>query len=571
MSDQFTQLNQLFETAGSGHVLYVYENRDAYTRQAVSFIASGIEQGHQVIVIDRQDRYDRIFRALRGSMSDEQLGCVRYVNSLEFYRVQEPFCCGMVLEQYKDLLVPLSAQGIAFRLWAHAEWPENAKVQDELEMVEQLADYSVTTQGFSSVCCYDGAQTSAAMQHKLLRHHAYWLTDQALVTSPLYAKDGPLFPISVPFQEERGHANRESDMRRKTEERLRATKSQLESFITRNLDPIIILNQDEKVIRVNEAFERLFGWTNEEVMGLKAAVLPTIPLDRRYEVPRNKHVNMTGRNVEGYESLRYRKDGTPVNVMISSFPLLDEDDNPNGRAVIVRDITERMQAQELLIRTEKLSIAGELAAGIAHEIRNPVTAVKGFLHLLQTGGASKQLYFDIMASEIQRIETILSELLMLAKPQAVHFQSRNIPALIRDVITLLDAQANLNNVRILTDFEDENLCLECEENQIKQVCINFIKNAIEAMPGGGELLIQLARGDGMLFIRFVDQGGGIPEHVLARLGQPFYTTKEKGTGLGFMVSRKIIENHNGTVRVFSEERRGTTIEVSLPLDSASLQ
>ncbi|MFC4100792.1 ATP-binding protein [Paenibacillus xanthanilyticus] len=571
MSDQITQLNQLLESAGSGHVLYVYDELDAYTRQAVSFITCGIEQGHQVLFIDRQDRYDRIFRMLQDGQSDAQLDLVRYVNSLEFYRVREPFCCGMVLEQYKDLLVPLSAGGITFRLWAHAEWPENAEAPGELEMLEHLADYSVTTQGFSAVCCYNGAQMTATLQHKLLRHHAYWLTDQALVVSPLYAKDAPFFPLSAPFRMESQRTEQESAMRKKTEDQLRATQSQLESFITRNLDPVIILNQDEKVIRVNQAFERLFGWTNEEVMGLKAAVLPIIPLDRRYEVPRNKHVNMTGRNVEGYESLRYRKDGTSVNVMISSFPLLDEDDNPNGRAVIVRDITERMQAQELLIRTEKLSIAGELAAGIAHEIRNPVTAVKGFLHLLQSGGTSKQLYFDIMASEIQRIETILSELLMLAKPQAVHFQSRNIAALIRDVITLLDAQANLNNVRILTDFEDENLCLECEENQIKQVCINFIKNAIEAMPDGGELLIQLAQGEGMLHIRFVDQGGGIPEHVLARLGQPFYTTKEKGTGLGFMVSRKIIENHNGTVRVFSEERRGTTIEVSLPLESASRQ
>lgn len=569
MSDQMTQFSQLLETAGGGHAIYVYEELEAYISQAVSFITIGIEQGHQILFIDGQDRYDRIYRKLRESLSEDRLHDVRYINSHEFFQVHKPLSCGSVLEQYKELLVPLSVHGIAFRLWAHAEWLESAEVPCELEMVEQLADYSVTTQGFTAVCCYDGAKMTIAMQNKLLRHHEYWLTDREIVRSPLYVKDRPIVSAAAQLNPERVQAEQDSFLRRKTEDRLRATQSQLESFITRNLDPIIILSQEEKVIRVNQAFERLFGWSTEEMMGLKASVIPIIPIDRRYEVPRNKHINMTGRNVEGYETVRHRKDGTPINVIISSFPLADEDDNVNGRAVILRDITERMQAQELLIRTEKLSIAGELAAGIAHEIRNPVTAVKGFLHLLQTGAPSKQLYFDIMASEIQRIETILSELLMLAKPQAVHFQSRKIAALIRDVITLLDAQANLNNVRILTDFEDEDLCVECEENQIKQVCINFVKNAIEAMPNGGELLIQLARSEELLFIRFIDQGGGIPEQVLARLGQPFYTTKEKGTGLGFMVSRKIIENHNGNVRVFSEEHRGTTIEVSLPLESSN--
>jgi two-component system sporulation sensor kinase A len=172
-----------------------------------------------------------------------------------------------------------------------------------------------------------------------------------------------------------------------------------------------------------------------------------------------------------------------------------------------------------------------------------------------------------MSSEIERIDLILSELLMLAKPQAANFRRTNIGLLIKEVVTLLDAQANLYNVQIITESAHDDIYINCESNQIKQVCINFIKNAIEAMPNGGEMKIKLERGPSTVMIRFIDQGGGMPQHVLSRLGQPFYTTKEKGTGLGFMVSKKIIENHNGSVQVFSEENKGTTIEINMPYES----
>jgi two-component system sporulation sensor kinase A len=144
------------------------------------------------------------------------------------------------------------------------------------------------------------------------------------------------------------------------------------------------------------------------------------------------------------------------------------------------------------------------------------------------------------------------------------FFRKNVKVLLAQVITLLDTQAILNNVEIVTEFQPGDTHMECDENQLKQVFINYIKNAIEAMPAGGKLIIQVRKiGNEKINILFIDDGVGMAEEVLSRLGQPFYTTKEKGTGLGYMIS--IIENHLGEVNIMSEVNKGTTIEVKLPL------
>ncbi|MEH7234922.1 PAS domain S-box protein [Bacillus sp. JJ1562] len=232
--------------------------------------------------------------------------------------------------------------------------------------------------------------------------------------------------------------------------------------------------------------------------------------------------------------------------------------------VIIRDISDRIKAEELMIKSEKLSIAGQLAAGIAHEIRNPLTAIKGFLQLFNDEFQGKQNYFDIIFSELNRIELILSELLLLAKPSEINFKNKDIRIILRDVVTLLETQAILQNIQINIDFVNEDSIITCDENQIKQVFINLIKNSIDAMENGGTLIIRTMVTNDSIYILFIDEGCGIPESILDRIGEPFYTTKEKGTGLGLMVSYNIIENHNGEIRVDSKENEGTTFEIILP-------
>ncbi|MBA2942709.1 PAS domain S-box protein [Paenibacillus sp. CGMCC 1.16610] len=355
---------------------------------------------------------------------------------------------------------------------------------------------------------------------------------------------------------------RDITKRKQAEDELCATKERLESFIKNNGDAIWVIDRDEKVVETNAAFDKLFQWKSEEIIH---QLLPITPPNLAQQTRELHDQVLSGQSVIGFETVRLRKDGSLVDVSTTLSPIHDTTGHIIGIAGTCHDITEKKQAEQMLINSEKLSIAGQLAAGIAHEIRNPITAIKGFIQLMKSGVSEKKLYYEIMSSEIERIEMILSELLILAKPQLIHSDRKDIRNILSQVTTLLESQAILSNVEIITECEPDLPPILCDQNQLKQVCINFIKNGIEAMSLGGTLLIQVkTQNENSLILRFIDQGCGIPEDIITKLGQPFYTTKEKGTGLGFMVSKKIIESHNGTINVFSKDKEGTTVEVYLP-------
>lgn len=229
------------------------------------------------------------------------------------------------------------------------------------------------------------------------------------------------------------------------------------------------------------------------------------------------------------------------------------------------DITQLKKTEELLQKSEKLAVVGELAAGLAHEIRNPLTTLKGFTQLIESqNGHANKTYTNLMLSELERIEMITNEFMAVAKPQVIKFQEHDLIALTKQVVSFSTSQALLKNVDIIEHFEDIQATIICEGNQIKQVLINLIKNAIEAMPNGGKLEISVEQVENGLQIKIKDSGIGIPKEILPKLGEPFYTLKEKGTGLGLMVSFRIIESHKGTISFESEENEGTTVIITLP-------
>ncbi len=238
-----------------------------------------------------------------------------------------------------------------------------------------------------------------------------------------------------------------------------------------------------------------------------------------------------------------------------------------GCSVFFSDVTERKHSQALLQKSEKLSAVGQLAAGVAHEIRNPLTSLRGFIQLLQKENRLQphQHYVNIMISELDRIELIISEFLVLAKPQAVHYHQADICTMIEHTMTLLETQAHMNNVAINVDIDTNIPRIVCEPNQLKQVFINILKNAIEAMPDGGEVQLNVYREDEWIKIICRDEGIGIQEKDLQNLGDPFFTTKDDGTGLGLTVSFRIIENHGGRIEVNSQKGKGTTFTITLPL------
>ncbi|KAA0549184.1 PAS domain-containing protein [Bacillus sp. BGMRC 2118] len=248
-------------------------------------------------------------------------------------------------------------------------------------------------------------------------------------------------------------------------------------------------------------------------------------------------------------------------------PLFYENGTRKGLVVIGRDITEKQLTDEKLRRTEKLSVVGELAASVGHEIRNPLTSLKGFLQMFKTDtkDEKKKYYYSIMLDELERINHIVGELLILAKPQKISISNHSVNTIVKDVISLLETQANMNNVTLHYN-EKENQIIECSDNLLKQLFINVIKNAIEASTPNGEVNVAIKRqSPEEICVSIIDNGVGFSEDFLTRIGEPFYSSKEKGTGLGLTVSMKIVEQHGGSMKFHSEKELGTTVEIILPI------
>lgn len=225
----------------------------------------------------------------------------------------------------------------------------------------------------------------------------------------------------------------------------------------------------------------------------------------------------------------------------------------------INAINEDMRQQE------KLAVIGQMATAIAHEIKNPLSSLKGFTQLQQEKDKEDDQYYPIMLSEIDRINAIVSDLLILGRPNTAIKTEKNIGDIIHYVISVIEPHASRNNVNINLDLKDSPT-LTCDENQLKQVFINLIKNAMESMHIGGTITIHSESRGNIVEVSVSDEGCGIETGKLAKLGEPFYTTKENGTGLGLMVTKKIIDEHSGDFKINSVIGKGTTVKLTLPLN-----
>lgn len=311
---------------------------------------------------------------------------------------------------------------------------------------------------------------------------------------------------------------------------------------------------------VNDAFCDLTKYSREELLGKNHSMLDSDYHSSDF-YPKLFKVIERGDVWKG-EIKKRAKDGSTFWVDTTIVPFLkDGEEKPYQYVTIQQDITSRKEAEEVLQRSDKLSVIGELAAGVAHEIRNPLTAIKGFAQI----GLENPTYKKIVLDEIERINVIVNEFMLLAKPHAITFSMKNIIAIIKYIISMLESESNLKNVQFIFNTDDEHLIVECEENQLKQVFLNVMKNGIEAMPNGGKVFIHVQQKEDYVKITIRDQGTGIPTDKMKRLGEPFFTMKKDGNGLGLMVSYKIIQNHRGSIKVESQVDQGTTFTISLPI------
>ncbi|CEG25564.1 ATP-binding protein [Bacillus sp. B-jedd] len=234
-------------------------------------------------------------------------------------------------------------------------------------------------------------------------------------------------------------------------------------------------------------------------------------------------------------------------------------------ARLIEEILERDKMRQDIFRAEKLNTMGELAASFAHEVRNPLTVVKGFMQLMHQQETGKNHeYLTLALSEIGRAEMILSDYLNFAKPQFHKVEECSYQEVLSEIIALLSPFAAKGGVSLNAKLDQEELYIYTDRNQLKQAVVNLVKNAIEATPEGGFVSVALRQQDGQAMIEIIDSGRGMSEEQLSRIGTLFYTTKEKGTGLGTCVSLRILNELKGSVRYSSERDKGTTVTIHLP-------
>ncbi|WP_438448411.1 ATP-binding protein [Gorillibacterium sp. sgz5001074] len=229
------------------------------------------------------------------------------------------------------------------------------------------------------------------------------------------------------------------------------------------------------------------------------------------------------------------------------------------------EIQDYKQSEQALIRSEKLSVVGQMAAGVAHEIRNPLTSLKGFTQLLYRSSEANRRYCELMLTELERINYIVGEFMLLSKPQqSQNLRPHSVQEILTDLIPIVEAQAIIHDVVIEVERTPELPPVLCDARQIKQVFLNVLKNSIEAMPDGGRLVVSFHSSGMEIIVTVEDEGNGIPEVILHRLGEPFFSTKDTGTGLGLMVCQNIIQSHRGSLTIRNRPVKGAVVSIQLP-------
>jgi PAS domain S-box-containing protein len=385
---------------------------------------------------------------------------------------------------------------------------------------------------------------------------------------------GPILPA-----EDRGQtASPKEDEIQRLKHQLEDVQNFMESIIQSIGSGIILTQMDDIITYINRAGEKILGYTKHELAGKPFDIFSL----------REKR-SMVHSLLDHSDDLDMRKEGWMKKKDGVEFPVgftLNNHVNPVGetigKIVIFRDLTQVYKIQEEILRMDRLISLGKLASGIAHELRNPLAGIKTTAQALSeemTFDDSKREYLNRITKEIDRLNELLKTFFSFAKPQELNLTSCYIKDIVNEIIPFLIKEIADKGIRFIEVYHPQLPKIQADKNQMHQVFLNLFLNAIQAMPSGGELRIQVTPlvstgPDGIVqrFIRILisDTGKGIPANLINKVFDPFFTTKPKGIGLGLSIAYQIIKKHEGTIQVQSEWERGATFDIRLPETVESL-
>lgn len=330
--------------------------------------------------------------------------------------------------------------------------------------------------------------------------------------------------------------------------------------------PVGLIATDTKggIILYNRFSQELTGISEEKALGGDPTVFRTMP---------DIHAAFATSGVPQKElyqkEVQLRSDeGEGHTVQLSRLSIIDSDNTFVGTLLMMQDLSQVKQLEKDLRRSERLAALGKMAAGVAHELRNPLSSIKGLALLLQSKFSDdnqERKTADILVQEVERLNRSISELLDFARPQALQKVSVDIQKLLNKAISLLSIDAEASGVQIVTVLQGSFPMVQADEDKLNQVFLNLFLNGIQAMEFGGTLTVSTVKNNHRIKVIVMDTGSGIDPENLGRVFDPYFTTKPDGTGLGMSMSAKIIEEHGGTITIKSEVGKGSSVTVEIPL------
>ena len=351
---------------------------------------------------------------------------------------------------------------------------------------------------------------------------------------------------------------------RRIETALQESETRYRELFDTSTEGISVTNQHGYYLDCNPAFLQMLGYDSvDEVCGMH--FLDITP-EEYHSLDLEQNSLLDEKPYVEFEKEYIHKNKTRILVWIRLWKRLGISGELIGRWALVRDITTIRRMETAVGHIEQFKVLGELAAAISHEIRNPLTTVRGFLQLLPLkSGYSEEDKdkFKLMISEIDLASTIIKDFLDLARPAEPRRAAFSMTDLLTSLIRVLESKAIILRVNMSSTLEPA-LTYYGDSSQLRQVFLNLIQNAFQSMPEGGTLTVSAKRIDEQIVIDVTDTGVGIPPSHLARLGRPFFTTKPGGTGMGLTTCYRIVAAHHGKIDIRSQEGVGTTFSVVLP-------
>lgn len=339
---------------------------------------------------------------------------------------------------------------------------------------------------------------------------------------------------------------------------LRASEERYRDIVETASEGIWVIDKYDRIDFANKKMAEMLACTTTEIIGKYLHEF----IENQYTAEMYNGSNL-GRQVipNKYEFKLRRKNGKELWVILSTNPRFDLNGEYSGSLAMVTDITERKQFEKEMARLDRLNVVGEMAAGIGHEVRNPMTSVRGFIQLLanKESDPDKLEYYDIMIGELDRANSIITEFLSLAKDRAVKLTPFLLNNIVNSLYPLLSSDAMKQDKHIMLKKGDISTIF-LDEKEIRQLIINLVRNGLEAMPPGGVLTIGTYEEKDEVVLFVEDEGTGIKPEVYDKLGTPFVTTKDEGTGLGLSICYSIANKHNAKI-VVKTGSTGTTFYV----------